>query len=255
MDFRSFFYQFGSVFYENPYWQFEKIIEIENSYNLKSTFFFLNETYPFKPFAIKTWPISVGYYNIKSKKISGIIQKLDQQGWEIGLHGSYNSYKDFELLQKEKSDLEEIISHRILGIRQHFLNMNSETWALQKKAGFLYDSSLGFRDKAGYKNEKTDIFEPESLPGFFVVPMSLMDMTVMNKKDPWGETEKLLDFAEKNKAIVVANWHHRVFNPKEFPNYPDIYIKLIKEGKKRNATFLTIGEYVQNQIINRSGKI
>jgi len=244
---RSLSYQIHSIFLKNPYWQFEDIIEIESNYKVKSTFFFLNESYPFKPFSIKTWPLSVGYYNIESKKICEIIKKLDQNGWEIGLHGSYLSYKNKLLLKKEKETLEKIIGHQVIGIRQHFLNMDDNTWKIQKEIGFAYDSTFGNRNNAGFKDEKFNLFTPEGIPDFYIVPMSVMDMSVMNKPDPWSEILRIVDLAEKNDACLVANWHHRVFNENEFPGYRKYYIRLIEECKNRNAVFTTITEYINKK--------
>ena len=59
-------YQVTSLFRKNPYWQFDRIIKLEEEFKVRSTMFFLNESFPFKIFKIKTWPLSVGYYNIES---------------------------------------------------------------------------------------------------------------------------------------------------------------------------------------------
>lgn len=247
-NFRMSFYHLYSLFLKNPYWQFDKIINIENKFGVKSTFFFLNESYPFKFLKIKTWSLSVGYYNINSIKLQNIIKFLDANGWEIGVHGSYLSFNRIDLLNKEKKAIENILGHNVSGIRQHFLNLNKETWHIQKEAGFKYDSTFGFRDYPGFKNDRYHLFTPDNMTDFYVVPMALMDMNIMHKEDPWNEALKMINIAEEKEACLVVNWHQRVFNKKEFPAYSQIYYKIIEECKSRNAEFLTIKNYINKKL-------
>jgi peptidoglycan/xylan/chitin deacetylase (PgdA/CDA1 family) len=243
-NFVNAFYHAKSLFLKDSYWQFNKIIEIENKYKVKSTYFILNESYPFKIFDIKSWALSVGYYNIKNKRLVKILKYLDTNGWEIGVHGSYLSYNKLSLLKKEKEDLENIIGHNIDGIRQHFLNMDKETWFLQKEAGFKYDSSFGNKAQAGFQDNKYHLFTPIGMTDFHVVPLIIMDSRLMNEPDPWYRVLEIIDEAVLNNACLVLNWHQRVFNENEFPAYSNLYIRIIEECKKRKATFSTIGEYV-----------
>ena len=92
----------SSIFKTNPYWCFPKIIEIENDYKIKSTFFFLDETIKFDILKISNWPLSLGRYRLEENIVSEIIKYLSNNGWEIGLHGSYNSFNDKNLMLKEK---------------------------------------------------------------------------------------------------------------------------------------------------------
>ncbi len=245
-------YQVNSVFLKQPYWQFEKIIEIENKFNVKSSFYILNESYPFNVFKIKTWPLSIGYYDIHDKQLIKTLKYLDNNGWEIGVHGSYLSYNNIVLLKKEKRTLEDIIGHKIDGIRQHFLNRSEETWTLQKEAGFLYDSSFGYKKKVGFQDKKYLPFTPSGMTDFKVVPLTIMDSNIMICKNPWKEALRIIDEAEQNHACLVINWHQRVFNNKEFTGFSDLYIQIIKECQARNGHFYTIGEYLRNKISEES---
>lgn len=225
---------------ENPYWNFNKIMEAEKRLGVRSTFFFLNETERFNPFTHpKKWSRSkVGRYKIKNPKISEIIRKLDKNGWEIGVHGSYSSYKNLNLLKKEKKDLEKIVGHEIIGIRQHYLNLNENTWRLQEKAGFKYDSSFGFNDgNVGFMEKKYHPFRPiKDKKDFLVIPIAIMDWCLLRKNNSVKDLcIDIIRTAEKHGGVLTLNWHQENLNEEESPDYLKIYKNIIKECKKRKA--------------------
>jgi len=116
-DFKSAIYHLSTYNNRNSvYWNFDEIMSIENYYGVKSTFFFLIESIPLKIIDYKTWQLAIGRYDIYEPRIVDIIRYLDNNGWEIGLHGSYRSFKSLDLLNHEKRTLEEIVGHKIIGI-------------------------------------------------------------------------------------------------------------------------------------------
>ena len=229
----------------NCYWNIDEIMEIEKSYNVKSTFFFLNESIRFELFKKKSWKLSMGRYSIFETKVRDYIRLLDQNGWEIGVHGSYNSYKSLELLKKEKEDLESIINHKLIGIRQHYLNMAENTWELQKAAGFKYDSSFGYLDKIGFKESRILPFRPFD-DYFAVFPLSVMDYCFMSTAGRWNAFDEILDIADQYNALIVVNWHSNIFNEIEYPDYKNNYIKIIEKCLNRGAKFKTLSEFYTN---------
>lgn len=242
---RAALYQMKSLAARAHYWQFEKIMEIEDKLGLRSTFFFLNETYPFHPWKLRSWRLSLGYYNMLDPCVQRVIKDLDNQGWEIGLHGSYLSYRDVNLLRKEKADIESIVGHRVIGIRQHYLNLDNDTWARQAEAGFLYDASFGFTDDIGFKDNRFQPFMPLANRRFYVMPLAIMDGCVIRKKTPFADAVKVIELARDNGACLVLNWHQERLNEKEFPGWRDLYVRLIEECRSRDAQFSTIGDYIR----------
>ncbi len=238
-------YHFSSLFKNNPYWNFEEIIRIENEFNVKSTFFFLNESIEFNPLSLSNWKLSLGRYDIKSEKIINAIRFLDSNGWEIGVHGSYNSYKNPELLLKEKKILENILGHEVFGVRQHYLNLDEKrTWKYQKELGFKYDASFGYTDSIGFMGKKVIPFKPFS-DGFVVFPLPIMDSCFMNTVSKWEKFQELIDIVLKNNALLVINWHQRSFNRDEFPGYTETYTDIIEKSIDMKAKFFTLGEYLK----------
>jgi peptidoglycan/xylan/chitin deacetylase (PgdA/CDA1 family) len=229
------------------YWNFEDVIDIENRFNVKSTFFFLNESIPFELFNLNNWKLSLGRYNIQESRIVNIIKWLNINGWEIGVHGSYNSYQNIELLIQEKKILEEIISEKIIGIRQHYLNLNPLTWKLQKEAGFLYDSSFGFTRQIGFLDKKYTPFSPFNNE-FIVFPLVIMDSCFVKTLDKWIRLKQLILDAKTNNAVIVINWHTNNYNEREYVGFKRDYIELINCLKSEGAIFDTLKNFYLNDI-------
>jgi len=242
-DVNGFAYQFKEFFNnKDTYWNFDDIIKTENSFNIKSTFYFLNESIPFDFLSIKNWPLSLGRYKIDNERILNIIKFLDENGFEVGVHGSFNSFNNLDLLKKEKKQLELILNKEIIGIRQHHLNLNENTWNIQRKVGFKYDTSFGSNDFIGYLNDKINPFNPFN-DSFTVFPMAIMDKTFCSDKNKWEKLKEIIDLTKKNQAILVLNWHTDTFNEYEFPGFKNDFIKIIQILKDEGATFDTLNNY------------
>jgi peptidoglycan/xylan/chitin deacetylase (PgdA/CDA1 family) len=233
---------------EDPYWGFPTIMKIEDKFDVRSTFFFLQENKKINLLKPKEWVLSVGKYRFNDKKVYEIIRLLGRNGWEIGLHGSYESYRDGALLKKEKDELEAVLGNQVIGVRQHYLNLEiPKTWELQRKAGFLYDASFGFRDRVGFRDGRYQPFRPFD-DSFLEIPLAIMDSALFSNYDSedeiWRECLSLIKAAEKHKGLLTVLWHQRVFNENEFPGWSRTYEEIIKECKKRDAYFGTCRDVV-----------
>lgn len=224
------------------YWNFEEIIELENKYGVKSTFFFLIESIPFKLFDISNWKLSLGRYDIQEPRIVAIIRYLDENGWEIGLHGSFRSYFEINLLKKEKILLENQLAHSIIGIRQHYLNLNQNTWLLQRDAGFNYDTSWGFNDEVGFKDNRIKPFRPFD-DKFIVFPLVIMDSCYINSPNQKKNLQDIINICIENNGILVINWHSNNFNEREYPGYKKAYCEIIESCLDHNALFNTLNYF------------
>jgi len=229
--------------FRNPYWGFPAIMRIEDKFGVRSTFFFMQESKKISLLRPKQWVLSAGKYKFDDKKVCKIIQLLHRNGWEIGLHGSYDSYKNENSLREEKKELEDVLGAEVIGIRQHYLNLEiPKTWRIQQRVGFLYDASFGFRDRVGFRDERYLPFHPFD-DSFLEIPLIIMDSALFLNYDSedviWKECLSLIEKVEKQKGLLTVLWHQRVFNEMEFPGWSRIYEKIIKECKRRNAYFGT----------------
>lgn len=238
-------------FKENRYWNFDKIMELESKYNAKSTFFFLHETMKPNYSSFNSFLTSRTRYSFHDKKIESVIRTIDNAGWEIGLHGSYLSYQNYDLLKYEKELLDNILGKKVNGIRQHYLNLNiPKTWQNQEKLGFKYDSSFGLKNDVGFKDNIYYPFMPFKKSSFTVFPLVLMDgylekVAKYNYIKATKIIDNLFEIAIARKTILSVLWHNRSIDNKEFPLLYRLYEYILKRTVKLGGEFI-----MPNQIIN-----
>ena len=246
---QSFRYIWSALTIRNPYWGFDRMMEIERKFGVRSTCFFLNESLKFKLTKPKSWKLALGRYDIHDKRIVRIIKELEDGGWEIGVHGSYRSNSDYDLLKHEKDVLEEIVGHKVIGIRQHYLNFAENTFEIHRKCGFKYDSTWGLTRSIGFKDGKIKPFFPIKGSDYCEIPMTIMDSPFAETPNKWDVFEKIVDEIDKNNAYLVINYHNNNFSNSDFLGYDSDYIHMIEILKNRKAQFMTMGEAYQ-QVLN-----
>jgi len=246
-DIRKGLYHLFSVFNkQNPYFNFDFLAELEKSFGVRSTYFFMNETGKARFFSPRTWEIFIGRYSFDDPVIQNVIKTIDQSGCEIGLHGSYYSFNNKTLLLKEKKQLEYIIGHPVTGIRQHYLNRDENTWQIQHEVGFTFDSSLEFcRAFNDFDKSRLKPFYPHN-HNFVEFPLHIMDTSLMlavkGYDAMWRKCQEIIDMVESEKSLLVVNFHIRFLNIKERPDIVRLYKSIIEECKKRGAQFITMSE-------------
>ena len=117
------------------YRNFSEFMEIEEKYDVKSTFFFRTQ-----------------YEDGDYKDYHDNIKELFDGGWEIGLHTDPTSVKDIKKIKTEKENLEKLINTKILGNRVHYLSNDEQLLKKLAELDFVYDSSIK-NSKDGYKED------------------------------------------------------------------------------------------------------
>jgi hypothetical protein len=225
----------------NPLWNFKDIIEVEEKFNAKSSFYFLalDPTDQDYNYMIEDMEHELGY----------IIDK----GWEVGLHGGHESYHDLEDIIQRKQRLEKVIGEKVIGYRNHYLRFRvPDTWKLLSKAGFKYDTTFGYSDCVGFRNGMCHPFKPFNLRtnnmiDILEIPLTLMDCTLfgnymrLDYKKAWELTKQLIDTVENYNGVITILWHNTFMQDDNLR----FYEKILKYCYDKNA-WMTSGEETCN---------
>lgn len=131
----------------------ERSVELETRRGIRASYFF---TVP--PLDVRTrWdcvyaPDDLCLFRGKRRRIADVMRALDEEGFDVGLHGSYQAGNRPGLLRRERDVLRRATGLEILSTRQHFLHWDVRwTPQFQEAAGLRADSSLGFNRNVGYR--------------------------------------------------------------------------------------------------------
>lgn len=222
-----------------PYYTYEDIIGIEHDLGVKSTYFILKESGNASLFSKKTWYLYGRNRSLQSPEIRELIQRLLLNGDEVAIHGSYFSYRDPGLLNDETRELEQLINEKVIGTRQHNLNLEvPKTWEYQVSAGLRYDTTLGFKDTIGFRWGTSFPFFPntgkEPLP-LLEIPLIIMDICLESRKNKLADCLRIADEVERYQGVLTLLWHPPVFNTREYPEARDIYCNINRYCQEKGA--------------------
>jgi peptidoglycan/xylan/chitin deacetylase (PgdA/CDA1 family) len=178
--------------------------------------------------------------------VADVVRTLDREGFEIGLHGSYNSALAPGRLEAEKDALESATGLASTSTRQHFLHWDVRvTPRLQRDAGFSVDSTLGFNRNVGFRTGTTLPFLWDGLD-LVQLPIAAHDGALLRA----DALELGVDLARTtlrallDRIASVGGVATLVFHPNnlEHDDYLELYRDTIAYGVDRGAWFATVRE-------------
>lgn len=222
---------------KDPFDNFYALVRLEKELGVRSTFFFLHET------RRELSPNFMGRYRLTDKFIQPIFRMLKNDGFEIALHGSYDSYCNESLLLTEKNLLEELAGVRIVSTRQHHLNFDAKTtWKFQKEVGLLFDSTMGSAATVDAEFFGNPFFTPE---GLLELPISIMDTLDFEDeniiKSVWSNLYKVASLG----GVFMLDFHQCKFNSVEHPQIVNLYSEIINTAKNMGAWIAPMSEIGQ----------
>lgn len=202
----------------DPFNTFDWLMSQSEEHSIQSTFYFMGG---------HSQKERDSGYQVQDPVIRRLLRRIHDRGHIIGLHPSYNCYKDVELIKKEFQVLkkvchEEGIQQKQWGGRMHFLRWENPTTAcLLEEAEFDYDSTLSYADYAGFRcgtcHEFT-MYSPKSDYHMSLKqrPLIVMDQTIISEAYMGlGYSDKAIEIIQKYKykcQLVRGNftllWHN-----------------------------------------------
>lgn len=132
----------------DPCYTFDWYMDVCEAQNLKATFYFI---------AGHSAGKIDGTYEIDQPRILSLLRKISDRGHHIGMHGSYNTFRDAHQLTDERAALNKAlervgVSLEVTENRQHYLRWDTScTPENLVSAGFKSDSTGGFADLPGFR--------------------------------------------------------------------------------------------------------
>jgi peptidoglycan/xylan/chitin deacetylase (PgdA/CDA1 family) len=203
----------------NPYYGVPAVMEIEERFGIRSTFFFRPK------------------YDDGSRvnEYASTIKTLIEHGWEVGLHA--NNTATLDEVISEKKALEQVVGGPVYGSRAHYLKLTRNTFSNLAKAQIKYDSSLM------YEKRKIDVKNSGFLfkNGLVVFPVTFMDAYLFTYLNLTEET--IVEFVLKTLKKLFASgvqimtllWHDSSIMMKGGRSYSKILRELTSN---LNITFL-----------------
>lgn len=231
-----------------PLCNFSQIMDLEEIYDAKSTFFFMAESPGEQDYA----------YNIED--IAPEIGDIIDRGWEVGLHGGHTTYLDPREMREKRERLEKVTRKPVLGYRNHFLRFRiPDTWEYLSQAGFEYDATVGYADCVGFRNGMCHLFRPYNLKTrneieIVEIPLALMDRTLarymqMDTKIGWEVVHKLIDTVENCHGVFTVLWHNSYMDAENL----ELYEMILRYCREKGAWMMNgIGIYLQQKITDNN---
>lgn len=229
----------------SPYWNFKEIMELENEYGATSSFYFMATE--MDPHRFR--------YNIED--LEGELGYIADNGFEVGLHGGYYAYNNFDAISSEKKRLEKVLGKNVMGYRNHYLRFEYPlTLEYLDKAGFSYDTTLGYNFSVGFRNGMCHPFHPynstvNSNMTIIEIPMAIMDGALFfvepDFDKAWVLVQQMIDKVASLHGVLCLNWHNVNFSWSVNEKMKLMYEKILQYGYEKEA-WMTNGNNIANYV-------
>lgn len=203
--------------------------------NKKSIYFFNMGKYDL-------WDKNPSYQN---KKFQKLIQHIHEKN-SVGLHPSYASNSNEQLVSVEKKCLETIIHAAIIKSRQHHLKLQiPKTYTALLNNKIAEDYTIGYHDTYGFragtcksflffdveKNETT----PLRLFPFCIMEGTLNDVLHLDIGDAKKTILKLISVVCEYGGIFIPVWHNSTLSDKDgWKNWREVFEYMLTEIDNHN---------------------
>lgn len=228
------------------WYEFDRYLEIEKDED--STFFVL----PFGDTPGRTTSGTAPKIRASAYGAADITERLQafvDAGREIGLHG-IDAWIDSARGQEEKEEIATITGAENIGVRMHWLYFNEKSAAALERAGFMYDSSVGYNEVVGFRTGTTQVYKLLQAEHLLELPLHVMDTTLfyptyldLSVEQAKKKVANILDVARKYGGVTTINWHDRSISPERL--WGEFYVWLVHEMKDRGAWCTSAGRAVE----------
>ena len=160
--------------------------------------------------------------------------------YEIGVHLSYKSNSNIDILSGEINGLSLVLGRPVHISRQHFLKLRfPETYRNLIQFGIKEDYTMGYASRTGFRAGIASPFnfydlEREEETGLKVFPFQVMDGTLKDylRLEPPEAIQRIRELIEKVRKVngtFISLWHNSSLNNQgEWKGWRKVYEEMIK---------------------------
>lgn len=218
-----------------------KLKDVNDQFGIRSSYYFLSLDQSDEDF------------NYDPADIKDELQAVLTANCEVGLHGGHKAYNDLDKLLSEKKRLESNLGSAVKGYRNHYLRFELPlTWKNLEEAGFVYDTTFGYGDCAGFRNGMCYPFYPyDFVKNQFIdiieLPLIMMDATLFYymRLDEEGSLKlcrKIIEEITACNGVFTLLWHNNFISGEMGNTYRRI-LELLSEYDPWFATSADLIEW------------
>jgi len=203
------------------------LLAAERARSVRSTWFILCGTPTFE--TMRAGDLT---YRPEAAVTRRILSAVRNAQHAIGLHGSRETVLSAERFAEQRDRLQHIAGQAVSGVRQHFLRFDpARTPPAMTRAGFRYDSTVGFPDRNGFRMGVADVVRFADTVD--EAPFAWMDRALSKYRDvedPEAWIEDALVLAQRCRDVEglwVGVWHPNLTDALGFPGAPAAYARLL----------------------------
>jgi hypothetical protein len=183
-----------------------------------------------------------------SADIADDLKKLLSANSEIAVHG-IDAWRDSAKGRDERERIQEITGAGDIGVRMHWLYFNSQAPLTLEKAGFSYDSTVGYNETIGYRAGTNQVFKHPNVDRLLELPLHIMDTALfypsyMNFSDDEARAAMLplIENVTRFGGVLTINWHDRSLGPERL--WGDAYATLLHDLRARTPWCATAAQAI-----------
>lgn len=166
------------------------------------------------------------YVSYQSKDMRALVALLKKNKVQIGLHASYFSGENPQIIGREKIELETAIQQSITTNRYHFLRTCLvDDMSYLADAGIKDDYTLAFADQVGFRLgtcRPVAFISPKTLKtsNLTLHPLTMMDATLfrymqLSLDDAFKQACRLIETVRQYGGELVLLWHNTMLQPQQ----------------------------------------
>jgi hypothetical protein len=224
-------------FEQDPYDTFSFLRKIEHEHHFKSlVFLLLNDGHRYDM-----------NHSLQTKAYKKLVHSMSKER-VLGLHTSYQSFRDPSALQKEINTFNTLAGSSPSASRQHFLLLTlPSSYRKLVEMGIRDDYSMGYSSRVGFRAGTCrsfmfyDLTAEQEFP-LLIHPFALMDVTLRQymQMDPRAAEVKIFELIQKVRQVrgtFISIWHNESLSDKGvWKGWPNVFVNMIHQMTNQDDT-------------------